>query len=470
MHTIVSPTFRQFILNKYPALPGSDPFLRFFGYLCFSNFFDDESHRLVIPTKTMSEEFYQQPYHPSFNGRAVLEQFRDRVLPGLVWTEHVAFSTSSYGGKAREIITNGFDADMLEALRQECVAPESARVDLITGLPYQRKDRYRETAEATAEYEIALALHPLNETQRSILDYLRGISAGHLFLRKLTDNGETIRAAIESLPEKLQDIRYRILACVRRNPTIYYAPSQEQRTCRLSGSGDCILGLKKEVRKAACKGWVECDLRSSQFAILAAKLNAPTSQAFIASGASIWKDFYYHTHGAYADPPSDLKKVFKEAIYSLCFGKGEAKLKAFLRENGVAHLLQHPIMVELLKLRRQWFEQIDRDGGAADVWGQWQALDRDIDPKTGKAKRWAGSVAAAVIQSVEMAIISPIFEVAQKHGKSDQFTICLFQHDGATISFQSHKKQDRAQRKLKTAVEARASQLGVATTLEFAQL
>jgi hypothetical protein len=69
-----------------------------------------------------------------------------------------------------------------------------------------------------------------------------------------------------------------------------------------------------------------------------------------------------------------------------------------------------------------------------------------------------------------MVIIAPIFDVAQKHGKSDQFKICLFQHDGATISFQSQKKQERAQKRLKAAVEARAGQLGVATILEFTQL
>jgi hypothetical protein len=69
-----------------------------------------------------------------------------------------------------------------------------------------------------------------------------------------------------------------------------------------------------------------------------------------------------------------------------------------------------------------------------------------------------------------MEIIAPIFEVALRHGKSDQFGICLFQHDGATISFQSAEKQARAQAKLKAAVEARAQELGVSTVLEFSQL
>jgi hypothetical protein len=104
------------------------------------------------------------------------------------------------------------------------------------------------------------------------------------------------------------------------------------------------------------------------------------------------------------------------------------------------------------------------------VWGVWQSTDTEIDPVTAKEKRWAGSVAAAVIQSVEMEIIAPVFDVARQHGKSDQFTVALFQHDGATISFQSKRKQSRAERKLKEAVESRARALGVNTVLEFTQL
>jgi len=470
MRTIVSPIFRQFILNKYPALVGNTPYLRFFGYLCFSDFFDPDSNRLVIPTKTIAEHFYEQPYHPTFNGKEKLEQFRDQVLPGLTWTEHEPFSASSYRGKAREIVSLGFDEAMQEALRQECLSPQENRVDLLTGRAFQRKDRYHLTADATAAYQQEVDRSVLNDTQKSILDYLRRIKYGHLLLRKLTDNRAVIQQAIDSLPSHLQTIRYRILHQVRQNPTVYYLPSSEERTCRLSARGDCILGLKREVRRAATRGWVECDLRSSQFVILAATLKAPVSQEFIASGRSLWREFYHHTHGVDDVPPTDVKAVFKEAIYSLCFGKGEANLKRFLRHHDVGSLAKHPIMVELLTLRRQWLQRIERNGGAPDVWGQWQATDDTIDPVTGKTKRWAGSVAAAVIQSIEMEIIAPIFDVARKHGTSDQFTIALFQHDGATISFRSHEKQARAQRKLKDAVEARAKQLGVSTVLEYSPL
>jgi hypothetical protein len=250
--------------------------------------------------------------------------------------------------------------------------------------------------------------------------------------------------------------------------TAIIQPARAQ-TCRLSGGGESIVGLKKEVRRAATKGWIECDLRSSQFAILAAKLEAPISQAFIASGKSVWREFYRHVSGMDADPPDDVKKVLKEAIYSLCFGKSKANLAEFLDQHRMGNLLKHPILDELLTLRKAWFEQITLDGGAADVWGVFHAVER-ASRKSKKKSRWAGAIAATVIQSIEMEIIAPIFDVAKEHGKSDQFSIALFQHDGATLSFQSSDKQARAQSKLKSAVETRASALGVSTVLEFTQL
>ena len=468
MRTTVSKNFRIFILGKYPALVGNDPFLRLFRYLCFGTFHDGDTHQLVIPAKMMAEEFFEQP-RKHFTAQKALEAFRDQVLPSLTWSTPSFRSTNAWHGKARQITNLGFDAETLDALQQECLGPSEDQVDFVTGRAHQREERYRVTAEEKQAYEAELASCTLNGTQTNILNYLRGIHAGRLFLPKLVDNRDAIRSAILQLPEGLQRIRYRVLAAARQNPSVYYLPSKEGRTCRLSPRGDSLVGLKSAVRKAVTKGWMECDLRSSQFAILAAKLKAPISQAFIASGESVWQEFHRHLTGMDTPPPKESKKVLKEAMYSLCFGKSERHLKEFLHEHGMADLLKHPILHELLQLRRKWFQEIEQAGGASDVWGVWHAIDHAVDRETGK-ERWAGSIAATVIQSVEMEIIAPIFDVATRHGKSDQFGICLFQHDGATLSFTAKDKIDRAQAKLKKAVESRARELGVTTVLEFTQL
>lgn len=280
-------------------------------------------------------------------------------------------------------------------------------------------------------------------------------------MRKVRENHEGIEKAIDTLKPHVQDIRHRILAAVRHNPVVYYRPSNRGHTARLSASGDSIAGLKKQVRKAACSGWWEADLRSSQFAILAAKLKAPQAQAFIASGESIWCEFNRFLFGIDAEPADDIKKPMKEAMYSLCFGKGKKKLRSLLDQFCIGRLLDHPILKELFALRAMWFDEIRRAGGAHDVWGRWHAHTED---------RWSGAIAGTVIQSIEMEIIAPVFEMAHKSGKSDQFTVALFLHDGCCISFNSEKKRPRAQAKLKKAVEDRARSLGVATVLEFAPL
>lgn len=464
MKPSTSRNFRQFVLNKYPALAGNEPFLRFFQYLCFGDFSDRTTKRLVIPTKKMAEDFYQQKYTCHFKGLEALTSFRQAVLPDLAWSAHETLSGNSWNGKAREIICNGFDAEMVQALRQECLAPSEDQVHFVTGQPYHRKDRYDDQARATEAYEQDLAGIALNPTQRKIVDYLRQINAGHVFIRKLGENRDAIEEAIKGVPPTVQDIQYRILANVHHNPNVYYFPSSHERTCRLSPRGDTLLGLKRAVRKAASKGWWDCDLRSSQFAILASVLKAPISQEFVSSGKSLWRELYGFVSGIQdAEPPPDIKPLLKEAIYSLCYGKSKANLTEFLAQHGLEKLLSHPILVELFTLRRKWFQDIVRAGGAKDVWGEWHAVDE-------KRGRWAGSVAATIIQALEMEIIAPIFDVAATHGKGDRFQVVLFQHDGVTISFNDRSKLPRAQAKLKKAVEERAKELGVSTAVEFTQL
>jgi hypothetical protein len=471
MRTATSKQFRQLILGKYPALQGSEPYRRFFCYLCFSGFFDAETHQLVIPTKTIAEEFYQQSYNVHFNGLAKLQQFQSDVLPNLKWTDHKAFSPNSFAGKARMITDLGIDPATLAALHDECLKPCKDQIDFVTGEPRGRKTLYQERAAETEKYRQELAQFQVKPTARKILDYLAKVKSGHLFLRKIHENETAIKSAIALLELPVQEIQYRILRSVELDPNIYYYPSAEARTCRLSPRGDTLVGLRKEVRKAATSGWVECDLRSSQFAILASKLKAPTSLAFIATGKSLWRELYGFLTGVDGAPPEPIKKVLKEAIYSVCYGRSKTELHKLLKPHGLERMLDHPILKELLALRKVWFDEIEKAGGAFDVWGEFQAVDNTKDLKSKKSRRWAGAVGASVIQSIEMEIIAPIFDVAKAHGRSDQFSICLFQHDGATMSFVgSEEKKARAMRKLKKAVEDRAKALDVETVLEFTDL
>jgi len=378
---------------------------------------------------------------------------------------------------ARRILNDGFDAETRERRDAELVLrPDANRfvgmVDFDTGEGFRSHRRDKLTPEAWAKHRALLDVAALHPTQAKLVDYLDALDGGRLFLPRLLQNKDQIEAAIATIEKpKVVNIQRRILAAIQEQPQVFYRPSPGGRTCRLNACGDTVIHLKKNVRKAFCAGWTECDLRSSQFAILAATLDAPVSKALIARGESLWRSLYLHTHHAESNPPDAIKKILKEAVYSVAYGKTAANLRRFLRRHDLGRLLDHPVFQELLQLRTEWFARIDAAGGAEDVWGTWHAIRPQRECSRDQRPRLARHIAATVIQSWEMEIIAPIFDVARTHGGTYQFGIVLFQHDGATISFRARgKRKEKAMSLLREAVDARARELGVHTSLEFEDL
>jgi hypothetical protein len=471
----VSLGFRDFCLTKYPALRESKQLRSLFRCLCFSTFRDDDTSRLIIPFRFLRREVALEEREQDFNAGALLEEMREQVLPRLAWSN---WSRTGRGwqGRARRILDDGFDAETRERRDAELTLrfdanPFVGMVDFDTGEGFRNHRRDKITPAAWANHHALLEVAEINPTQRKIVDYLDGLDGSRLLLPRLVQNRERIEAAIAGLPEHVADIQRRILAAVQEQPQVFYRPSVEGRTCRLHPCGDSVVGLKSEVRKALCFGWSECDLRSSQFGILASVLDAPICKRLIARGENLWRSLYLHTHRVEANPPKAIKAIFKEVVYSVAFGKSAANLARFLRPLGLGRLLDHPVLQELLELRRQWFERMEVAGGASDVWGTWHAIRPAKDCARGERPRLPRHIAATVIQSIEMEIIAPIFDIARSYGGTYQFGIALFQHDGATITFRAHgKRKDKAITLLRNAVETRARELGVSTTLEFADL
>lgn len=471
----VTIDFREFCLAKYPVLRGSKRLRALFRYLCFASFHDGDTLQLVAPFRVLHQEIAPDERERDFNATALLEELRDKALPLLAWTD---WSRTGRGwhGRARRILHDGFDAETRErrdaelTLRSDA-APFVGMVDFDTGERFRSYRRDRITPAAWADHRAALEVAAMNPTQRKIVDYLDGLDGSRLLLPRFALNRGPIEEEIAKLPEHVAHMQRRILAAVQEQPQVFYRPSAEGRTCRLNACGDTVIGLKSEVRKAFCSGWSECDLRASQFAILASVLDAPICKALIARGENLWRSLYLHTHQVEGNPPKAIKAIFKEVVYSVAFGKSAANLARFLRPHGLERLLDHPVLQELLQLRAQWFERMENAGGAADVWGTWHAIRRGTECGPGERPRLARHIAATVIQSIELEIIAPIFDVARTHGDTYQFGIVLFQHDGATISFRARgKRKEKAMTLLRDAVETRARDLGVQTTLEFADL
>jgi hypothetical protein len=170
MRKSVSPNFREYVLKKYPALVGNPAYLRFFRYLCFGDFFDKKSSQLVVPTKMLAEECCLKTWDRNFNGKDFLVAFKSQVLPDLTWVEHKAFPTDSWLGKARQVESPGFDAEMLSALHQECISPSDELVDFVTGKQVGSSSIYAERRQETEHYKAELAQRSLNPTQTKMIE------------------------------------------------------------------------------------------------------------------------------------------------------------------------------------------------------------------------------------------------------------------------------------------------------------
>jgi hypothetical protein len=495
MRQATSLTFRHYCLNRFPALndafcscankqhseKGNCPLPRFYRaflhYLCFSNFLDEDFGDLVIPHADIMRMCGTQD--TAFSSGDFLERFQRDVLPEFRWCDEIP------GQKCRRVSAYGWDQPFEQALDRELDFGATRDTLFVSGKAWNDRAKASLRKDATADHETRVPTLVLNATQKKVFEYMETVD-GVQFVDKMTENRDAIRAALVELDPGVQRIQQRILGSIREISKIHYYPGE--RSSRMSSQGDTVVGLKREVRRALCKGWTEVDLKSSQFAILATVLNAPLSKSLVASDENLWQSFYQTTHGKNEPPPPDIKRIYKEIVYGIAFGAAERMtqqiaamnrkrlalnfppiepLEHRLRQVGMTSLLSHPIVRELLELRRAWYGRITKKKGERDVWGNFISVEASTATSHG---RWHGAVAAAVIQSIELEIISALFDVANDHGENCDFQICLFQHDGATVSFRAKAKMERAIQRLKDAVERKALTHGVNTTLAVEHL
>lgn len=483
MKRSVTKEFRDFVFAEYPKVKEVFEYRKFFQYLCFSTYFDEDTSNLVISAEEVWKRCIKKSTLDKYDRRewkavTFFESFKRDVLPAMEWKEYTRPGDNCWTGKARQIVKYGFDAALSAAIQKELDTPcivdssgKSTHVDFVTGYSYTDRMQREERQEVYQEYKADKTVFEptLNATQTKILTYLEAINCGKMIIRKYHQNEALINAEIAKLDSHPRAIAQRVKHSVITCPQIYYKPSEKGHTCRLHASSESLPAIKREVRKAWCKGWWEIDLKASQFAIIASKLQAPLAQALLARRESIWSSFYMHTHGLNAAPPQEIKEVYKKLMYSICYGMAikssdpkKEDLTSIATNGGVLTVLEHPILKEILGLRAKWFFRISANKGAYDVWGKFIPL----------GDRKPNAVAAQVIQSIEMEIISPIFDIAIKYGKGYKFGIVFFQHDGATLTFQDKNEANMTaiHQHLKDAVEKKANGLKIDTILEFTEL
>lgn len=459
----ISATVRAELLRRYPGLTKDKAYLRFARHILFTDFRDEMTGNPLIPA-TKIAEIEGVKWDSHYKAEDFLLRYRADVAP-LVYSDW-----SAKREECRQVLQTGFDRDTIRMLNEAIRDDSTDRVIFVSGRKWTREARAAECAAIREEHAQERATWQLSPTPQYILDAMmaKREGIGKALIAKYGENRKAIDAAIVALPLERQPLMNETVQSALEQPWVLYHPSEKRRTCRLSGNYGSVLSLKSSVRKAWCGGWSDLDLASSQFVIFATILEAPLSLEFIREGRSIWQSLHTFITGETTKPNPDQKAVYKKALYSLCYGMGQQKLiDDVLNPAGALKLLNHPIIRELIEGRRRWYRVIERNGGIHDINIEWQA----IEPITKDNPKGRGphAVAATLIQSIEMELIRPVFEVVEAN-PSLQVEVMLFQHDGCTVSFRNKSRKEHALSLMRDAVAAKAKELGYETRLECEDL
>lgn len=436
----MSPEYRELILSNFPALQTSEVYRKFFYFLRYGSlaWVDDEPSRMLH-----HKDIDKHANHPP-SAVAFLEEFKREVLPELEWTDH-----SWDEGVARLVKGNPFPQWLLKAEQEENhrVVDNPSRkgtVDYITGEPYARKKAKGEKRAMS-----------LIEMQKVITDVLDGIDYHNGLYKRITKpaNWKAGTDAIRAITnEMVKEYCINVLDNTVIDPTLHYSRS-EKGSIRLYAKGQNILSFPRDIRKAFFRGCYDVDLKHSQFAIFSALLDCEKCNEFIASGASIW------THLGVHGVPKPLMKKF---LYSVLYGMGKKNLADY--HPNAKELLKDPLVKELLKKREEFLQRIVKDEGVkCPIYGTFSPLEWETkkDPEVFKTNN-ARSLAATYMQTVEMLIISGVFEVYPALHKK-KVRMMLFQHDGCTLSFGDTSHKASAEKLIKQAIKDKCTEVSILT-------
>lgn len=447
----VGVDFRNELLSLLPILKTNVAYRRMIEYLLFGTFIDKDTHQLIISQEIIAQ-IEGKPFNDRYVAETFLEAFKRDVLPDFEW--------SSWSmDKARSVINNGL-SPVIEALRMKEMLTQHAKyVYFVDGdkpskaKTIKERDKYR--------------MNALNDIQRTetedarlLLDYMNNLPP-HKFIKTVNKYIKDAYEAAIKLNARQVTIQQQIalLRTIEDIAQPFYQSSGEQRTVRVFGINESMLMLKKEVRRALTKDWIELDLKSAHLAIFAYLFDITEVNEFLLSGEDIWDSLFEHFNLPYV---SEVKKLFKTALYSVVYGMPVANIKGNLTKelnkirvfNAGDTFVSHPIIKALITARDQAMKEITAKGGAATIYGKWLSTD-DYTVE---------SILSQLAQAVELKLLMPALHLAAAN--KTHFTITLWQHDGFSVSLEDNK--DYWIRRIQKVVKNEASRLGINTYLEVA--
>ena len=464
---ITSPSFREFIFDKYPILHEDPAYICMIQYLLFPDSVDPESGEIIIcacDVLAVCKGQQKQCKQRNFKAWPFLLELQDKVLLDFDW-----FPYNSKTRKCRRVRSLGFSQDVLDRLDEELSSfdPEEKPVYFTSGLKRRneddRKDREKFRVQAVARIKEAE-----NQETRRLLEYMNDLPPNSFTKVVNRHLQEAINVALEIPDENKRRKALQNLRAIRTVSQPFYQPSTKGNTVRIFPLNNSILTLNKKVRKVLTQDWTTYDLKSAQLAIVSTLWDVKEVQAFIQEDGSIWETLFNHMPFVQGTVLSEVKPILKKALYALVFGKKKDRFKrkggkkAKVSEKGPKakkrkagqnskyaegvfvelggdmdewseSFFSHPLIDLLYKAREKELDRIIENQGAKDAFGRWLPIDTN---ESGSNR----SIMAQVAQSYELKLLLPVLNLAES---TNDFKILLWQHDGFSVKFSDRSKKPR---------------------------
>lgn len=434
----------------FPILEYRSDYQEFFWYLCLGAHFDKDHSKLLLCRETIAVLLEREP--KNFVAQDFFEQFRRDVLQGDNFSG-TSITKTAAGCWAR--VELGEFTNILNAEFAGCFC-HRPRVYL-DGSSYSaakaRKVRAKERGMANSR-------RGYGSEALFIQKYLNSLERNLFFKNFVSNHQRTLNFVLGKFQGTERDKELRLLKRIECQLQPFYGSSPKENTVRIFSYAH-IPQLKREVRKIYTRGWIDADLKCAQLAICARLWEIPTVLQFLDQEQNVWK----HLSIELDIPESQWKQAkaaLKEALYSLCYGMEEVRIRCLLARNLVSngvdrrfarHFLNIPLIRDVLFARRRAIERVTEMGGEKTAYGKFLQVTENLQPR---------DILAQIAQSWEMKAIYPAFALT---ADNLDFKIMIYQFDGFTTQFT--RRREEWQAKIKLAVDKRAQEFDIPTRLEW---
>lgn len=481
MRKTVDLSFRNLIKDFYPGLGKNLSYWRFMRYLIFGRKDEATGYPLIDRYHiAKAEDKLELLKSNNYCAEKFLLSFQQEVMT----KESFSWSDWSFKDNEARVAFVQFPEKIQIAIEQETYkVMAEKRVYFDNG--YNFSDKLQKIDRELIRQEALTYVNLTAPEAKDLLEYMNQVSV-HNFSKVVAKNlNATLIEAFKIEDPEKRRVQIEIINTIRDELQPFYKPSEEGNTVRIFPLNQSIPMLRKELRKLLTKGWYEFDLANSQLAIVGKTWEISEVQDFLCKGGKIWKELFAH-YGIDAvelkqnnpEKYEAIKSVLKDALYSLIYGMWKKNLITFLNEGlevfGIKEagkkFFKHPLMAALFNARENKILEISGCDSVETIFGKTLKVVGSVDNKgkpTASRKKCIRGIMAQQAQAVELYLLLPVLELAKS---TNDFVICLWQHDGFSVNFTDKTKKDRWVKRINEAVNEKAASLGIITQLEGAEL